>query len=535
MASRSKQAARNIIFDMGVQIAGYILTFVTRTFFIRCLGEVYLGINGVISNILSILSLAELGFSTAFSVSLYKPLHEQDYETLSAIMRYFRKIYLIVGLVVLGIGLIFLPFIPLIVKVENVGNLYLIFSLYLISSVITYLGASYSTFIFADKRGFIVAITNLVKVVLLNLFQLLSLLIFKNFYLYIGSIIVSNAIAAILCFVYYRYHYKDIYALKNIPLNANIKKEIKTNTKATLFHKIGGVVLTGTDNIVISAFISVAVVGYYSNYVMIISIISTMLGLISNALSAFVGEISVTENRASKTESFYKINFLNYILTGICGVILFVMINPFIRLWAGENYVLSNYFVVILAIQFYLNCIRRTPQLFNTAFGLYDKYKYFPIIEAVLNIIISIILVHFIGLIGVILGTIISVFFVTFIAERVVVFKYAVDYNTRNCLFFDLYSVLIFAICCIGCYYLTTHIIGCESWLKLFINFGIVTIIVLLVYLLFTLTQNYGRWWLHYIKTKIFSFKKKPGSSAAQKNSIDMDDSESNSTQNKED
>lgn len=499
MASRSRQATRNIFFDITVQIFGYVLTFVTRTYFIRVLGEEYLGVNGVIYNILSMLSLAELGFATAFSVSLYKPLYEHDNETLSAIMRYFKKIYLIVGLIVLVLGLIVLPFVPYIAKTDNCGNLYLIFTLYLVSSVVTYLGASFSTFIYADKRGYIVSIINFIKSVVLNGVQIAVLLIWGSFYLYIGAIIFSNIIGVVLCSIYYKKHYKELATANGAVLDNSIKKEIATNTKACLFHKIGGVVLTSTDNLVISTCISVAVVGYYSNYTMIIGIINTFLNLVSNALAAFIGEINVAEDNAVKTETFYKVNFVNYVLTGICGLLLFVLINPFIALWAGRDYVLSEYFVLLLAVQFYIGGIRRTPQLFNMAFGLYDKYKFFPLIEAVLNIIISIVLVKFIGLMGVILGTVISVFCVTFIVERIVLFKYAIHCEKRRYILFDILSVAVFAIGFIGCYYLTNYLIGYDTWVKFILNALIVLGVSILLYVAYTMFQKTGRWWVHYV------------------------------------
>lgn len=499
MASRSRQAVRNIFFDIAVQIMGYVLTFITRTFFIRTLGEEYLGVNGVISNILSMLSLAELGFATAFSVSLYKPLHDGDNETLAAIMRYFRKIYLIVGLIVLVLGLVVLPFIPYIIKTENCGNLYIVFGLYLLSSVVTYFAASYSTFIYADKRGFVVAIINFVKAIVLNGMQIVVLLIWHNYYLYLVAIIISNAVGAVMCLIYYKKHYHTIDVSEKILLNRDIKRDIITNTKACLCHKIGGVVLSSTDNLIISTCISVAVVGYYSNYTMIIGIINTFLNLVSNALAAFIGEINVAEDHTVKTGTFYKVNFVNYVLTGICGILLFVLINPFIALWAGRDYVLSEYFMLLLAVQFYIGGIRRTPQLFNMAFGLYDKYKFFPLIEAALNIIISIVLVKFIGLIGVILGTIVSVFCVTFIVERIVLFKYAIHCEKRRYILFDILSVAVFAIGFIGCYYLTNYLIGYGTWVKFILNALIVLAVSILLYIAYTMFQKTGRWWVHYV------------------------------------
>ena len=505
MVSRSGKATRNIVLEVGSQIIGYVFQFIIRTVFIISLGEVYLGINGVLTNVLSMLSLSELGFSTAFAVSLYEPLSKKDDAKLASILGFFKKIYFVVGLVVFILGLCITPFLHIIIKADINENIYIIFLLYLISSCVTYFSASYTTFITAAQNGYVISIIKIIKSVILICIQIFALFN-KNYYLYLFAIIISNLAGVFLCYLYFGRKYKYLISITPEKIDEGTKNEIIINTKASFFHKLGGVVLSSTDNIVISAFISISVVGFYSNYSLIIGIISTLFALAVNALAAFVGEINVIGSKERKSELYWRLSFANYLLTSISTVLLFTLINPFISLWAGSKYVLPLGFVIILMIQFYINSIRRITQVYNMSLGLYAKYQYLPLIESVLNIIISIILVRIIGLVGVILGTIISVLSCTFIAERHVLLEYAIERNVIRFVKYDLFfGVATTVICFLTSSFYKNIVISNNGY----IDFSLKAIIVFLFLFVLSIVEmrfiDDGKWWLKYINSRLKS------------------------------
>lgn len=503
MESRSGKATRNIILEISSQIVVYFFQFVVRTVFIHSLGEVYLGINGVLTNILSMLSLSELGFSTAFAISLYGPLCHKDYQSLSSILRFFKKVYLVVGLAVFLIGICILPFLPQIINAEIEENITAIYILFLTSSCVTYFSASYTTFITADQKGYVNSIIKSIKVLVLTVLQVVALLN-KNYYFYLVAIIVSNVAGVIICYLYFNKQYKHIQSIKPQKIDPDVRKDIIANTRASFFHKLGGVVLASTDNIIISAFISVSVVGYYSNYVLVFGIISTLLSLAVNALAAFVGEINVVGDISTKSSLYWRLSYINYIVTCFSTIMLFSLINPFIYLWAGERYVLPLYFVIVLVVQFYINSIRRITQVYNMSLGLYAKYQYIPLIEAMLNIGISILLVRLIGLVGVILGTIISVMICTFIAERHVLLKYAIEKDVKRFFVNDLGFTVMTVTLCVLVGWVNNYIEISESTILNFSLKAMVDLVFTIAILFLGMNFNKeGKWWINYGKNNI--------------------------------
>ena len=287
---------------------------------------------------------------------------------------------------------------------------------------------------------------------------------------------------------------------KETKLDEKTKRLVFKNTKASLLHKIGGVVLTSTDNLVITVFVNVTVVGYYSNYTMIINIINSMIALIINALAAFVGAVNISAPIEEKTNLYDKIDFFNRMITCFCSIYLIILINPFVELWVGKSYVLNSLLVWILTAQFLMNGIRRTTQLFNMTFGLYDRYQYYPIIEAILNIVISIVLVRIIGLPGVIIGTIVSVLCCTYIAERKVLCRYAVQHTVRGLFKKDAGTIAVFLIGTLASNLLTNQFLISNRIIAFIVRFIICGVISTVVILFCCIMDQNGRWWLGYFK-----------------------------------
>lgn len=497
--TRSAKAARNVFLDITAQISTYIMTFMVRTVFIRYLDAAYLGINGVLLNIINILSLSELGFTTALSVSLYKPLKENDNELIASILKFFNKVYFVVVLIILFIGSGIIPFLPQLINTDLKLNLYVVFVLYILSSIVTYFAASYSTLIMAAQKGYLLSGVKIVRAVILSVLQLAALIVFESFYFYTISMIIANMIEAFGYYYIYTKKFTEIAKIKAQKLSDTVKKDIYRKSKASLFHKFGGVVLTSTDNLIISYFISVSVVGYYSNYTLIIGILNTFLTLISNSLSSFVGEAGTQKDKSDITDIYWKINYFNCMGTVFCCICLLCLCNPFIEIWAGAEYVLPEKFLLVLSVQFYINGIRRTTQLFNMTLGLYEKYQFFPFIEAAMNLLISIVLVKYIGITGVLLGTIISVICVTFWKERQVLHRNAIIWKKKDNLF-DLKAIGIF-ISGAGISKMFLNVAGPDGSVFSFLWYSIIIILFASIFIyLCSRMDEYGKWWVHYLE-----------------------------------
>ncbi len=269
--SRSKRTLQNVFVGFLSQFINILLSFVSRTIFIRTLGNEYLGLNGIFSDVLTLLSMADLGFSTAMAYSFYKPLAEHDEERIKSLVAFYNRVYNIIAGVVLLLGLCCIPFLRLVVKTENyIPNLEIYYLFSLAEIVTSYLFVYKTTLLTADQKNYLVVniriIMNFIKVIL----QIISLLIFKNYILYlaIGTLtgIINNLIASKKAEKEYPY-------IKNAKASNEINKDLKSsiidNMKSVFIYKVSTTVFSATDNIIISIVINTVAVGLYSNYLML--------------------------------------------------------------------------------------------------------------------------------------------------------------------------------------------------------------------------------------------------------------------------
>ncbi|MGW9164779.1 lipopolysaccharide biosynthesis protein [Priestia megaterium] len=437
---RTDNTFKNIQTALIGQSLGIILNFVSRIFFVKYLGAEYLGVNGLFTNILSLLSLADLGIGSALVYSMYKPLAANDKNQIKSLMNFYAKVYNIIGIAILILGLILLPFLNLLIKDRpNIPHLNFYYVLFLLNTVITYFYAYRRSIIIADQKNYIVSYYHNLYIVVLNIIQILLLVTTKNYFLYLASqtilIFVENYVIYIKSKKLYPYlnNIKG-YKLDKVTLNTIIK-----NTKALIYHKIGTVAVFSTDNLVISTFIGVFWVGLYSNYSLIVSALNAIIGQFFNSFTASVGNLNASDDRNRTYYIFNVINFLNFWVIGFCSICLLCLFNPFITLWLGSKYLLDNATVLILVLNFYLMGMRKTPLIFKDAAGLFWNDRYKPIAEATVNLVASIILVKYMGLIGVFIGTAISTIFVSLWIEPYVLYKHGFKKPLLN--YFIRYSI----------------------------------------------------------------------------------------------
>lgn len=478
---RTENSLKNISMSLINNFLITLLKFLSRTIIIKVLGEVYLGVNGILSNVLGILALADLGISNAISFCLYKPLINKEKEKIKSIMFFYKKIYFIIGTFVLILGLILLPFLPFFVKEGSfINGLYIYYLVFLINMVIGYYFSYRRTLIIADQHEYKITPIIIFTNILMNIFQIVVLFIFKNYlvYLLVQTLFILIENILVNRFVNKEYPYLNE---KNI---AKIDKkelgEIKTNIKALIFHKMGSYFVDSTDNIIISRYLGLATVGLYSNYFLITNTLGMFIGGASRSITASLGNINASCDTDKKYKVYKTVYFANYVIFSICSVCLYNLFNLFIGdIWLGSKYLLSKEVVLLLSIVFYINGLMHMNESVKASAGLYDKDKYVPIFQSIINIVLSIILVKLIGLPGVFVGTVISALFVM-IVKPIIIYKYIFEKKVWSFYLDFIIKSLVFGLAL----YISSLIINLDfitnNYLA-FIIYAIISVIVTLI------------------------------------------------------
>lgn len=423
--SRAKNSARNTLFAALAYVAKILAQFVVRFVFIRFFAPEYLGINGLFTNILSVLSLAELGVGNAIVYSMYKPIAENDTEKVKSLLRLYRNLYFIIAVVVITIGLALIPALPYLIKdAPNVDiNLTVIYVLFLAQTVVGYFFAYRRSLVFANQRNDIESKVSFIAQILLAAVQIFIIVFWKNFYAYTAAVVLCNTIDALVVYLisFRLFHEIRGKASKLAKVDA---KEIAKNTGAMVFHKLGSAVVFSSDSIIISAFIGAAVLGYYSNYTLITTAMGTIINLILTAIKGSVGNFIAQRD----PEDVYKTyNVLNWGLMCFNGFVTIGLINcfqHFIKIYTGNaEYVLELSTMLLLCVSFYLTQSRTLTNLFKDCAGLFWNDRFKPLFEAGINLGLNFLLVYYWGINGVILATMISTVVAPLWVEPFVLFK----------------------------------------------------------------------------------------------------------------
>lgn len=501
-SSRTKNTIINFGSGAFTQILNIVLSFIVRTVFIKNLSAEYLGVNGLFTNILTILSFAELGIGNAIIYNMYKPVSENDYEKIKGLMKLYRVSYRIVGIIVAVIGLSIIPFMNFIIKdVPDIKeSLILIYLLFLLNTVLSYFYTYKKSIISAHQKEHIVNNYKMYFYIIKSILQVLLLIFTKNFIIYliiqITCTFLENLFTSIKANKMFPY-LKD----KNIEnITEKEKKSIFSNVKSLVMYKLGSVILNGTDNIIMSSMISVGIVGICSNYTMIISSIVGVLGTALNGLTASIGNLNTIKDSSKKEATFYQTLFITSWLYSFCSIAVLILINPFIELWLGSEYILAYDAVIALVLHMYINGVQFTGYAYRTTLGLFEKGKYAPIIAAIMNIFLSIILARYIGITGIFIATSISRLCTTTWLDAYLVHKY--EFKTPVIKFFKKYILylVIFIISFIVCNYLSSLIMYNELT-----NFILKTILVILIPNIIMMIMFYKTDEFRAIKGKLFN------------------------------
>lgn len=406
---RSTNSIKNAITAVVSNIVTILIGIVSQAIFIKTLGAEYLGINGLFTNIVSMLGIVELGIGSAIIYNLYEPIAKDDTEKIKSLMNFYKKSYRIIAVIVFIIGMMVIPFLKNIVGNVSIDiNIEFIYSLFIIDVVASYLLTYKRSILYANQKTYITNIVHIGYLIVMNTLQIVILLIAKNFIVYLIIKIICRILENVVITIIANRKYPYINEKNVKKIDKKTTKDIVKKVKGLIFHKVGSFVVLGTDNIIISKFLGVVTVGLYSNYNMIIQAVSNLFLQFFDSLTASVGNLLV-ENNCKKSYEIYKnMLMMNSILFTFATTEIICLIEPFIKVWIGEQYLLSKVVLIILMVNFYIQGMRKTCLVFKMAAGVFHEDRYFPIIESIINIVVSVILVKIIGLPGVFLGTIVS-------------------------------------------------------------------------------------------------------------------------------
>lgn len=430
---RTKNTVRNSFYGVILRMVNLIGAFIARTMLIHILGVEFVGLDGLFTSVLTMLNMAELGFSSAVVYKLYKPIAEGKTDKVCALINYYKKIYRVIGTVVLGVGVLLIPFLPYIVSGElpSEVNLYGLYIIYLSNTVLSYWLFAYKTALLnAHQRNDLVSKISSIVFLTKYLLQFIVLLLFKNYYAYAIIIplttLLSNVGSAFIAEKYY-----PQYKCRG-EIEKEEKSEIREKVTALLYNKIGVAIINGSDNIVISTFLGLRMLGIYSSYYYIFSMLHSFFDVFHSAITAGIGNSIVTEKIETNYTLFERLNFINTWIVGWCAICLCCLYQPFMYIWVGRDATLPVGFSIIMSIYFYFWMIRFITLIFKNAQGLWRQDRFRSLLEGLFNLVLNLCLVKKIGIYGITISTVVAMLIVSLPWETNVLFKHYFNKSPKH-------------------------------------------------------------------------------------------------------
>ena len=429
------------------------------------------------------LSFAELGVGSAIIYSMYKPLATNDREKLKTLTKLYKKAYTVIGSTILIIGLLIIPFLKFIIKeppkIEE--SLVLIYVLFLFNTGVSYFFSYKTSIITADQKNYIIVAYQQIVKWIQSIIQIVILILTKNYILFLIIQLLCTIMTNVIlynksCKMYPYLKEKDI-----TPLSQKERKDIVTNVKSMFLYKLSPAILNGTDNIFISYIIGVAAVGLYSNYYLIVNYLTLFISQVNGAVNASIGNLNAIGERENQEKVLYKILCVDFILYGFCGVLVFSLIQDFINIWIGKEYLLSTITVFSIVLYFFIGGMQFVTSSYRTTSGLFSKIKYAPIFEVVINIVFSIILGKLIGLPGIFFATTLSKLLVFFWVDPYIIYKDLL--KSKISTYFKKYIkyTAIYIITCFLCYYISS-LIPVSNFILWFLKAILIALITFIIY-----------------------------------------------------
>lgn len=483
-----------------IQIFG---SFAYRTIFLMVLSREYLGINGLFSNVLQIFSLAELGIGSAILYNMYGAFAKQDTEKIGQLIHFYKWIYHMIALCITGIGLAFYPFLGMIVDVAEIpGDVSLpaVYFLFVFNSVASYLFVYKQSLLTADQQEHKVILFSSAVTVAGYLVKILILFLSADYILVLASGIVITLAMNYAFSLWITRKYRSVFSIST-KLSKDERREIFKSTQGLMCHKIGLVVVTSTDNIVISKYVSLAAVGLYSNYGTLISAVTNLGVRLVNGMLPSIANFTANATKDETYRMLQRILFINLWLASCTTVCLFTLLNPFITVWLDESYLLSYSVVAVVCLQHYLQTSRLAVNNFLYSAGLFMRDKIRPLIESIINLTVSIVLAKQYGIIGVFIGTCVSGMLTYYWREPYLLFKHHLQRSSLGYWWVQCKWFLLTVAMSAGMLWLFTLLPGGLFWL--FVRFALAAVLPNLVITLFSLGSEEFHYLLNFVKSKL--------------------------------
>lgn len=411
----NKSRATNIFLSSSVGTVCDILRvafgFVYRTVFLHFLSEDYLGLDGLFSNILAILSLAELGIGTSITYRFYEPINNNDVQEVGRLMNFFKKVYNAIACFILVAGIAVMPFLPRLMnsrsEIPDGVNLYVIYLLFLINTLSSYLFSYRLTILNADQRTYLFNIISTIMSLVMYIAQIMVLAFTRNYTLTIAAGILCTLIVNIVSSRLVTHMYEPVFRVREI-IDKKEQHQIFDDTKALMYHKVGTTVLTSTDSLILTKMVGLAATGLYSNYSLIILNLENVFSKIFGNFVSSIGNARLNLKKDDYYRSYRQMNFLDLFFSSIATVCLYSCIDDFISVWLGPKFVFQRMTTSVLCTEFFLQTTSVITGVYTNASGLFVKDRLRPIIESVLNLVVSILLTFRFGIFGVFAGTVVS-------------------------------------------------------------------------------------------------------------------------------
>lgn len=452
--SRTEYSLLNIFVGIGGYILNTILGFACRMVFVRCLSADYLGVSGLFTNVLTMLSLAELGVGSAIVYALYKPLAEHDEEKIAALVKLYGKAYRIIGTCIAIVGIMLMPFLSVIItEAPNIKeSIYLLYIINLLNTAGTYFFSYRSSLLCAAQQNYLVSGINYVITIVQSMVQMIWLPLTHNYlgYLLIQTVgtVTYNVIISYVAVKRYPYiKKKDIK-----PLPVNEVKQLFKNVRDLMIYKISSLLVNSTDNILLTFFSGLATTGIASNYTMLTSTLNALLGSVFNGLTASIGNYNALESKEKKYEMFNFLNLMNFWIFGWATLGIIFCSSDIVKLCFGADYVLKPEIPIVLAVNFYIVGMLNAVWTYKNTLGLFQYGKFMQILLGILNIVFSVVMGTIWGVFGIFFATTISRVVTTTWYDPYIIFKYGLEKSPILYLKRYMRFLCILFIAAVGCH-----------------------------------------------------------------------------------
>ncbi len=507
--SRTRNTFRNAMWGIVYRMVTLIGPFIIKTIIIKQLGSEYNGLSSLFTSILTVLNLANLGFSSSLVYMMYKAVVDDDMDSFCALLRYFRRVYKYVGGAILLMGVCIMPFIPKLIKGSYPSdvNLYILFAIYLLETALGYIMFSYTSAVFsAYQRNDSIHKIDTVRYVVQYTLQAVALIAFSNYYIYIiilPLMVIPNNIAM---YITSRRQYPEITCRGDI--DDATKKAVHRRVITLFGHKVGSTVLVSIDSVIISAFIGINMLSLYSNYYYILTAVNGLIEVVTNGSIAGIGNKLITDSKENNYRTFLMMNYAWVALVGGSAACMLSLYQPFIYFWIGAEYLLDSKLMILIVMYFYAWMFRIMLLTYRDAAGLWTKDWLKPYVGMILNLVGSILLVYYThNVAGVLIPTIIVFFAVYFPWETWALFKYqfqmgAVHYYKKMAIF----SAIAF-IGCVVSYSLSNTLFKEYSIINLILRLILTVVTFVFIWLITTFKTKEFKHFKNTISGMIGKFK----------------------------